>query len=369
MKSVVIIARDSVPVMNPAGIIAYRYAEMLSNYGCNVTLLSFFSNDENLIPNEYINENIKIKSFHIKNKFDIIIHLKCFFFLLKCFLLGRLDILITHTNPLYTHWYGIILKFITFGTVRWMASFTDPYSNSLFENRKLKSLGKKIRIIEEFFVKKCSNNMVFVTNSMRDFMLKGNEGCLNKSIVIPFFYLNSWKNKFDSIDYSSVNKINFIHAGAIYGNRNASNVLESFKIVDGYELDIYGDVKNLDVNHYRECISFFGSIKYIDLIEKMKSYKYVLIIDSFFDGNENPYMPSKVIEAMYCNKKILGVTEPGTELDLFLKKTNNISVANDVNAIVNAIYALDYNNEPDYSNFSDDVILSELKVKLDNICL
>ncbi|EOQ3031916.1 hypothetical protein MW061_RS25405, partial [Escherichia coli] len=65
------------------------------------------------------------------------------------------------------------------------------------------------------------------------------------------------------------------------------------------------------------------------------------------------YMPSKVVDAMYLHKPIIGITESNSELDFFLHKTGNISIPNDRKIISSVLSNLKQNSKCDFSMYAD----------------
>lgn len=367
MTKIIIVARDSVPKANPAGLVAYRYASLFGKYR-EVKLISIISPNGSEIPSKYIDASITIKNIYLtKNKFvNIFKYCYVFIYIFIKFILCDYKTLFTHTNPLYTHFYGILLKVCTFGKVRWIASFTDPYSNSPFERRGFISFGVVVRKIEQKIVLKLSDYMVFVTNTMKDYILNKNDVFSQKSLVIPFFYLDDLKDKIIinhmKSDIKKIDIINLIHPGSIYGNRTAEHLFNAIRALSFIKLSIYGNVNNYEGDMPSNVV-IKPSVDYDQLILEISKNDYVLIVDSFFDEIDNPYMPSKVIDAMYLDKPIIGVTDVGTELDVFLRKTNNSSTINDTDEIIKMMWNLDA-KKADYSFFSEKNINQILKNKI-----
>ncbi|STO56906.1 hypothetical protein [Grimontia hollisae] len=355
MSKILIVSRESIPKSNPAGLVAYRYASLFSKNN-NIELISIIESGGNFYPEEYIDNNISIRNFVILNSKvrKLFVYINVFFYVLRKLYFDGFKTIITHTNPPYVHFYGLLSKLFTIGRVKWISSFTDPYSNSPFEKERFFSAGKIIRKIEELSTFKMSDNFIFVTETMRNFILQGDIKLYKKSIIIPFFYLSDMKKKIDNSKAALIKTdkvLNIVHPGPIYGNRDSSNLLKVLSKIHGVNLTVLGKVSNFNIDSI-ENVKIIPTVDYLDLLEIIHQSDFVIVIDSFFKTIKNPYMPSKVVDAMYMNKPIIGITDSGTELDLFLRNTGNISITNDENAIFNLLYSL-YVPNFSYDSYSD----------------
>lgn len=357
MARALIICRDSVPNSNPAGLIAYRYARLISNFS-KVDLISITKKNGKTYDANLSASSINLHVIRLTGKvyIDLFKYLYTLFLALAILLRNRNCSLITHTNPLYTHFYGIIIKFISLGNVNWIASFTDPYANSPFEEKNINTVGHYIRHIEQSLVFALSNKLVFVTEKMKKYIINNDKKLEAKSTVIPFFYLHddvvNAMNKLICHD-----KIRLIHPGSIYGNRDASHLFKAMEGHDNIHLKIFGNVNNHDVDNLSSNIEVFSEVDYKFLKSEVERSDYILVIDSFFKDIPNPYMPSKVVDAMCLGKPIIGVTEESSELKLFLDSTGNVSSLNDVESISSVLRSLSNPGcKVDYSNYSESAI-------------
>lgn len=137
MNNVIIIAKDSAPTTDPAGLVVYRYALSISNLGINTKLYSILnrkSKHKQILPNWLL--SITSKYLNVINKDNIFTLLFSLIIDIRNKVKKNEKIyLITHTNPLYSHWIGIVLKVIFHKNIVWISSFTDPYAKSPFEKR------------------------------------------------------------------------------------------------------------------------------------------------------------------------------------------------------------------------------------------
>lgn len=367
MNNVIIIAKDSAPTTDPAGLVVYRYALSISNLGINTKLYSILSRkskQKQILPNWLL--NITSKYLNVINKDNIFTLLFSLIIDIRNKVKKNKKIyLITHTNPLYSHWIGIVLKVIFHKNIVWISSFTDPYAKSPFEKKKLRTIGKLIRIIEQKITFSLCNKIIFVSDLMCQYICDKNKVAKEKSIIIPFYYNEHWKseikNRINNDLDNDNNKIKIIHTGNIYGNRDASLFFKALSYFEN-EIDFvnFGKINNLPSDMLLPSnIIINDSIPYENVLKEIHQADYILIIDSFFKEIKNPYIPSKIIDAMYLDKKIIGITDKETELYKFLLKTENIIIENKFQPIHEELKKIakktSYKTK-DYSQYSDNKI-------------
>lgn len=372
MAKYLFIAKNTVPLSNPAGLIIYRIAKVLSDLNHSVQVYSLEDpSKEQYIPAWLTDgDQVSVKRIDTTKYNKFIIYAK-FIYTLILNISSEIKkndrvYIVTHTNPLYCHWFGLIIKILFFRRIKWIASFTDPYVRSPFTGYAKFTFGSFIRGVEQSLVFRFSEKMIFVTEAMRNYNCGNNRRVISKSIVIPFFYLREWELKIRGVTKPSLNdnRVVIIHAGAVYGNRDISKFLSS---VSKYNNSIFfqnighvkGRFENISCN-----VKISDSLPYDEMLFNLKQADYVLIIDSFFSDMKNPYMPSKVVDAMLLDKPIIGITEADTELDIFLRKTGNISIPNDERVIDELLSTLTKNkHKTDYSSYVD----SNIKLKFEQL--
>lgn len=363
MAKYIFIARNTIPLANPAGLVIYRIAKALSNLKHNVEIFSLNKpSGEQQIP-KWLTESddIHVNGVNLTKKNILFSYLKFLFSLsgtIKKELKKNETIyIVTHTNPLYTHWIGFICKLIFNKRIKWISSFTDPYVRSPFSGYAKFTFGTCVRILEQRLSFFFSDKIVFVTDTMRDFICNGNKKALNKSIVVPFFYLSNWKEKilnYDKIkEKRNEQRLLIMHAGSIYGNRDASKFIDALSDHESTIIFKNFGVVNQKIQYSSANIVITSPLPYDDMMVNLKKADYILIIDSFFKDIKNPYMPSKVVDAMYLHKPIIGITESNSELDFFLRKTGNISIPNDRKIISSVLSNLKQNSKCDFSMYAD----------------
>ncbi|EHG7532501.1 glycosyltransferase family 4 protein [Escherichia albertii] len=192
---------------------------------------------------------------------------------------------------------------------------------------------------------------------MKNYICRENKSALNKSIVIPFFYLKDWEKRILNCNADRQSRddqrLIIMHAGSIYGNRDASKFLNALEEHESTILFKNLGVVNQKIQYTSNNILITNPLPYGEMISYLKNTDYILIIDSFFDNIKNPYMPSKVVDAMYLHKPIIGITEKNSELAVFLRKTGNISIPNDRAIISSVLLKIKRKGTCDFSLYAD----------------
>ncbi|EJS1797765.1 hypothetical protein NW672_004616, partial [Escherichia coli] len=169
--------------------------------------------------------------------------------------------------------------------------------------------------------------------------------------------LSNWKEKilnYDKIkEKRNEQRLLIMHAGSIYGNRDASKFIDALSDHESTIIFKNFGVVNQKIQYSSANIVITSPLPYDDMMVNLKKADYILIIDSFFKDIKNPYMPSKVVDAMYLHKPIIGITESNSELDFFLRKTGNISIPNDRKIISSVLSNLKQNSKCDFSMYAD----------------
>lgn len=385
MKKILMISKYYIPDTETISHVLYRYTKLFRDNGYQVDCICSKTSAEK-IPEYLLDRNkINIKRIYrktggwnkIKNKrinklyqsfFKRTFGNRIFFdiYYLYKLLTNKYDIILTQTNPEGFHWYGIFAKKLFKNKILWIASFSDPYANSPFgESPKL--------LKEENLTFELSDKIIYISESQKNYSfnnkrVKNYNMKKEKAKIVPMFYLEAWKkiirkeliNKINDSYVKNSKKLKIIHGGNLYGKRNPK---ELFEVLKEFEKEIqfinYGKVERKYRNNLSSNILLKDAISFDNILEESYKADYIVIIDSFFDEVENPYLPSKIVDAMYLDKPILGITEEGTELYKFLKETNNITCLNTKNEIRMALKKLLNNNETqkiDYSNFSEEKV-------------
>lgn len=373
-KRLLVISNKFLPTAEQIGPILYR---IIKNIQAEKTLVL---TNENPLDKKYPswlfnkdNDTIEIKSKILKTGSDlgkngIIKKIITAFYLLrfKSFLLINLfkemkndnyNILLTSVMAPNFHWFGVIVK-ILWPSKIWIAFFSDPYSNTPFEEVKKNNLRK----LEEKLTFKFADKIIYVSEAQKEFCYK-NKGEDKKAVIFPFYYLSEWKKSIieNTTKDKNINnkKINLIHPGNVYGNRN---IEEFLKILKKLKKDIkFYNCGNFDKSLIKkfdleETVISLGYLDYEILLEKINTSDYIIVVDSFFKDIKNPYMPSKVVDAMYFNKPIIAITDEDTELDRFCKITKNLSLRNNSEIIeekMKEIISGKTHIIPDYTMYCD----------------
>ncbi|MGL5459122.1 MAG: glycosyltransferase [Cetobacterium sp.] len=372
------------PIANPIGPIVYR---ILKNINVNSYEIISTRKKGACFPkwlvknNSEMIEQLKYENIFEKIKNKLLEKIKFAYHLVKN-LRVNYEVILSITMPEGYHKFAYIYK-ILHPKVKWIAFFSDPYSNSPFQNYNYKiiknrfylfnlikrecskiiwEIKKKLFLLEEKIVFKYADKIIYVSETQREFCYKKRDK-KEKTMVIPFYYLSEWKEKINQhiAQKNNYNKnlINLIHPGNIYGNRKVDEFLKALENFEG-KIHCYncGEFDKSLLKEYKieNTVTSLGFVNYETLLENIKEANYIIIIDSFFENIKNPYMPSKVVDAMYFDKPIIAITDEGSELDKFCKITGNLSIKNNKELIQEKLMQL-INNElkikPNYSMYCD----------------
>lgn len=369
MKKLFVRAFNFLPTADSIGAIIYRI--ILNIKSDEIVVLSREYLESNKFPEWLLNYEEKIKVDTIlfsqlksKNLFTIlkkiVTKIKENIKILK-YLFKKPDIILTSIMPENGHWYGYFSKLIN-RKVKWIAFFSDPYANSPFEGVNKNKIKKLCKYIEEKLVFKYADRIIYVSEAQRDFSYKG-KNKESQTIVIPFYYLSRWKkiilHNVKKKNRYSKEIINIIHPGNIYGNRKLDEFFIALKKFENklhyYNCGIF-DEELIRKYNLENLVTSFGHVNYETLLENISDSDYVIVIDSFFENIRNPYMPSKVVDAMYFDKPIIAITDENTELDKFCKITGNLSIRNNSSQIEKELKKVingEINIKPDYSMYCD----------------
>lgn len=373
MKKMLIISKIYFPQADPITSIVYRYLENM-NYKKKIVISKILKEDSKiplwLIQDLKNEQNISVSTnFNLKNKqfrkvilfwLFIKFYIVVTYYFIKKIVFGDYNAIFTCSMPGNCHWFGALGKIFN---KRWIAFFSDPYSNSPFESEKnLKSIKFKLRCLEEKLAFRYADKIIYVSEAQRKFCYKGNK-IEKQTIIIPFYYLSEWKKKInENIKFSGLydkKKVNIIHAGNIYGNRNPKELFKALeKANNNILLHNCGrlDEKIIEENKIEKKIKKHGHLDYENMLKHVNEADYFLVLDSFFKKISNPYMPSKVVDAMYFNKPIIAITEEGTELAKFCEVTKNVWVKNnekDILEVLNKISEGLLIINPNYNMYKD----------------
>tara|TARA_B100000242_G_scaffold231316_1_gene171328 strand:+ start:4678 stop:5913 length:1236 start_codon:yes stop_codon:yes gene_type:complete len=272
-----------------------------------------------------------------------------------------LNCLISSGPPHSMHLVGLKLKKKT--NLKWIADFRDPWSNFV-QNKFLNKL-ESTRIKhenKENLVLKFSDAILTTSKSLnKEFKLKNHNT----------FYTPSGFESF--IKPKAYNKFRILYAGSMKEFQNPINLWIALKELiesdisfkDLVEIVLIGNIdKNIIENKEFRLLQNTKIISYLskDNLDKEISISELLLVCSVNVEGSNDIIPGKFYHYLSSGKKILGISNRGTDLEKIIKETKSgMSFSYDNHAdLKNYIYKCfsDYKDGKVNNQKTDDKFLS-----------
>lgn len=319
-----------------------QFYKKLSKAGIKVNLLTY-GNKSDLKFSKFL-ENIKIfpiKNF--KNDLKFRLFIKSFLYpILNYRILKDIDII--KTNQMNGSWIIWFLKIIFRKQLIIRCGF-ETYKNHLYKYKnKNKHIRVKLRLLFLYIIE-------LISYKISDHIIMSNE--FDKRFVLNFFPINPKKisvipNFIDTDKFRPIlkekEKATILFIGRLSKEKNLENLIEAFKLLDNFSLDIIGrgEMKQLldekvKKENLESKISFLGTFNNSELPNIINNYNF-FILTSFWEGN-----PKTLLEAMSCGLICIGTNTPGIREIIKHKKTG-ILCNHDSKSIASAI-EFAYNNK------------------------
>ena len=282
-----------------------------------------------------------------------------------------LNCLITSGPPHSMHLVGLTLKKTT--NLKWIADFRDPWSNFI-QNKFLNKLeSTKIKHEKkENLVLKFSDAVLTTSKSLNNKFKKKN----HNTFYTPSGFENFIKPK-------AYNKFRILYAGSMKEFQNPINLWvvlkeliesdNSFKNL--VEIILIGNIdKNIIENKEFRLPQNTKIVSYLSKnnLDKEISVSELLMVCSVNIEGSNDIIPGKFFHYLSSGKKILGITNNGTDLENIIKETKSgMSFSYDNHTdLKNYIYKCfsDYKDGKASSQKTDNKFLSSnIAIKIDKI--
>ena len=282
-----------------------------------------------------------------------------------------LNCLITSGPPHSMHLVGLTLKKTT--NLKWIADFRDPWSNFI-QNKFLNKLeSTKIKHEKkENLVLKFSDAVLTTSKSLNNKFKKKN----HNTFYTPSGFENFIKPK-------AYNKFRILYAGSMKEFQNPINLWvvlkeliesdNSFKNL--VEIILIGNIdKNIIENKEFRLLQNTKIVSYLSKnnLDKEISISELLMVCSVNIEGSNDIIPGKFFHYLSSGKKILGITNNGTDLENIIKETKSgMSFSYDNHTdLKNYIYKCfsDYKDGKASSQKTDNKFLSSnIAIKIDKI--
>jgi hypothetical protein len=281
--------------------------------------------------------------------------------------LKKYDVIYSSSIPSFTHLAAYRIK-KRYPKIKWVASFSDPIFKSPYKKDpdtfKDYSILEKIGFYVYIFIymnssfekmaMKHADEVIMISDAQKEFMCSNyDEDYRNKSHVVPLNYIKGWNIYKDLLSASHIknDKLIAIHLGRLYGLRKIENFLialsEIKEKVEGLiEFHQYGEIqpryiKMINSLDLGKIFIIKKTVNYNSALTKLEEADVLLLFDTIMEGDNQPYLPSKIIEYMLMNKPILAISESNSPSYKMLKENNYVS--NDVAEIKNYLLDIIFN--------------------------
>ena len=295
------------------------------------------------------------------------------------------QVVYTSSIPAFTHIAGWRIKKKMGSKIKWIASFSDPLYKSPYkydedsfrEYSLLTKIGFHVYIAiymngwYEKIAMKYADEIVYISEEQRDFMISNypinkQEKLKDKSIVIPLNYIPEWKMYQKMIAHQEIiNKgkpYKIVHFGRIYGHRRIEKLLTALKemkeeypqIFDVIQFEQYGEllpryIKMIKEYDIEDVFVYHEKISYGELSEKMLDCDVLALYDTILDTENQPYLPSKILEYILLRKEIFAISPKNSPANRLLSDYGFLCCEYDVEAIKNRLYYIIENGPQKYS--------------------
>ncbi len=304
---------DKIGILDREILIYKRFSRL----GINISFLTYGNNSDL----NYSNIIKGIDIIPVKEKLNLyrLVFFKILLFpLFNYSLFKRKDII--KTNQMGGSWITWLLK-ILFRKKLIIRCGYELFKNELYQYRKIKKKGLNFRLIFLFFRE-------YISYRIADCIMITNK--FDKNFIIEHFKINSKKiyilpnfidiSLFRPIPTKRKEKI-ILFIGRLKEEKNLANLIESFKYLENYSLDIIGEGSQkpslkvlIEKLALQSRIRFLGSFPNSEIPKILNQY-HLFILPSLWEGN-----PKVLLEAMSCGIACIGSKTPGIQEIITHKK-------------------------------------------------
>lgn len=230
---------------------------------------------------------------------------------------GKPDLLVTFGEPMSDHLLGLRLK-QEFG-FRWLAHFSDPWSDNPFRN--IQPLSKIANRILERRVITSADAIVFTSQETLDLVCRKYDASIRaRATVLP--------HAFDPLAYpnppanDSAMPVILRYIGNFYGHRTPRPLIEALSWLSHNDPDALRDVRvelvggvpsRMQSREWKtlpsDLLVHRGSVSYADSLKLMTTSDILLTIDA--PAKESVFFPSKLVDYIGTGKRLVGLVPPG----------------------------------------------------------
>lgn len=247
------------------------------------------------------------------------------------------DLLVTFGEPMSDHLLGLRLK-KELG-VRWLAHFSDPWSDNPFRN--IQPLSKMANRFLERRVIEHADAIVFTSQETLDLVCRKYEASVRaRATVLPHAFDPQAYPKRGVNDSSNPIILRFI--GNFYGHRTPRPLIEALAWLSHNHPDALRDVRVELVGGVPSrmqprgrkslppgLLVLRGSVSYAESLELMTTSDILLTIDA--PARESVFFPSKLVDYIGTGKRLVGLVPPGAAARI-IAQCNGVSIPPDASA-------------------------------------
>lgn len=232
---------------------------------------------------------------------------------------GSYDLIFTWSQWHSVHLIGSKIK-DEFPNMKWVSYFSDPWVNNPYRNDGFIAQAINKRLEQEALEK---SDLIFYSTEQTKKHVANiyGDAYADKTYVLPHGFEGDF---YETTQPVAEEKFVVRYIGGLYGERNPIKLIEALKrikknkpgVLEGVKFEFIGPLeqglesKITIPDEIQDCVSFHGSVPYLESLNLMKSADALLILDA--PGHENLFLPSKLIDYIGAGKPIMGLTPPGT---------------------------------------------------------
>ena len=258
-----------------------------------------------------------------------------------------LNLVFSFANPQISNLLGARLK-KRLG-IKFVSHFSDPWYDNEYSTTSPRQARRILK--QETRVIKASDKLIFVSEKLRDLVMKKYPLEQSRSVVIPHCFSQSL---YPREGRSEDGKFVISHIGAFYEQRNPEILFKVIKELLNRKKELeqkirvqliggvnayagYSEAKIMAlVRTYKleSVIQLIPPVSFEESLSLMKRAYCLVVIDANFSSS--PFLPSKVVDYAGSERPILGITPTGSATMTFLKQLGHGAFTYDqINDMVN----------------------------------
>lgn len=226
---------------------------------------------------------------------------------------GADDVLVTFGQPMVDHLAGLAIKRRT--GIRWIAHFSDPWSDNPFDPKGHAARGDEAAVIE------AADTVIFTSQETADLvMAKYPAAWRTKAAVLP----HGFDRRLYAAARPSGPEIVVRYLGNMFAGRGPDALLQALVILQVRARNLLANVcfefigeASEEARHHpllaklpAQCVRFVAKVGHVEAMALMASADLLLNIDA--PADVSVFLPSKLVEYVGAGRPIFGITPEGT---------------------------------------------------------